>query len=196
MEIIIHRINTLSKLRKIPKHFGVEIDVRDYKKKLVLSHDPFKNGENLEFFLRKYNHGTLIVNIKSEFIEFKIIKLLKKYKIKKYFFLDSSYPVIINLMKKRAGNFAIRVSDYESFENIYNIYPQCKWIWLEIFNSIKLKKKDIKFIKDKNLKICLVSPELHMKKKDINKVKRFIDTNDIKISCVCTKRSTIKNWIK
>ena len=86
MEIIVHRVNNSSKLVRIPKNYGIEVDVRDYKKKLILNHDPFKNGENLEVFLKKYNHGTLIINIKSEFIEYKIIKLLKKYKISKYFF--------------------------------------------------------------------------------------------------------------
>ena len=72
MEVIIHRINNSSKLLTIPKKYGVEIDVRDYKKELILSHDPFKKGELLKNFLKKYNHGTLIVNVKSEFIETKI----------------------------------------------------------------------------------------------------------------------------
>ena len=93
--------------------------------------------------------------------------MLKKYKISKYFFLDSSYPVIINLASKKIKKFAIRVSDYESFENIYKIHTYCKWIWLEIFKLIKLKKKDLKYIKDNKIKICLVSPELHKKKNDI-----------------------------
>ena len=66
-------------LRKIPKNYGVEIDVRDYKEKLILNHDPFKNGENLENFLKAYKHGTLIINVKSEFIENRVIQLLKKY---------------------------------------------------------------------------------------------------------------------
>ena len=67
MEIIIHRINNLSKLKYIPKNYGVEIDVRNFNNDLILNHDPFKNGEKLERFLRYYKHGTLIVNIKSEY---------------------------------------------------------------------------------------------------------------------------------
>ena len=97
MQIIVHRVNKLSNLHKIPKNYGIEIDVRDYKKKLILSHDPFKDGENLEIFLKKYNHGTLIVNVKSEFIESSVMKLLKKFHIRDYFFLDFSYPSIINM---------------------------------------------------------------------------------------------------
>ena len=52
MEIIIHRVNNISKLQKIPNNYGIEIDVRDYKNKLILNHDPFKNGTNLEPFLK------------------------------------------------------------------------------------------------------------------------------------------------
>ena len=48
MEIIIHRINNLSKLKYIPKNYGVEIDVRNFKNNLILNHDPFKNGEKLD----------------------------------------------------------------------------------------------------------------------------------------------------
>jgi len=194
MKVIIHRVNNSSKLLSIPKKYGVEIDVRDYKNKLILNHDPFKNGENLENFLNNYNHNTLIVNVKSEFIELKILKLLNKFKIKNYFFLDSSYPVIINLSKKKIKKFAIRVSDYESFDNVYKIHPNCKWIWLEIFKKVNLKKKDLNYIKKNKIKICLVSPELHNKKKDLLKIKKFVQKNKIQVFAVCTKFDFIKFW--
>ncbi len=194
MKVIIHRVNNSSKLLSIPKKYGVEIDVRDYKNKLILSHDPFIKGETLQKFLKKYNHETLIINIKSEFIEFEIIKLLKKFRIKNYFFLDSSYPAIISLSKKKIKRFAIRVSDYESFENVYKIHPNCKWIWLEIFKKVNLKKKDINYIKKNKIKICLVSPELHNRKKDLLKIKKYLLTKKIKIYAVCTKFNNRKFW--
>lgn len=195
MEIIVHRINNSKKLRKIPKNYGVEIDVRDYKENLILNHDPFKNGEKLENFLKVYKHGTLIINVKSEFIENRIIRLLKRYKIKKYFFLDSSYPVIFNFIKKRFKDFAIRISDYESMGNAFKIYPRFKWIWLEIFNELDLNKKEILFLKKKEIKVCLVSPELH-NKNNYNKVKNWIKRKKIKISAVCTKKEFLNNWTK
>ena len=193
MKVIVHRVNNSSKLLTIPKKYGIEIDVRDYKNKLILNHDPFKKGEYLDKFLKLYNHDVLIINVKSEFIEFEILKILKKYKKKNYFFLDSSYPVIINLSKK-IKRFAIRVSDYESFENVYKLYPHCKWIWLEIFKKINLQKKDLKFIKRKKIKICLVSPELHNRKKDLLKIKKFIHNKKIQIDAVCTKFNNINFW--
>tara|TARA_B100000674_G_scaffold95591_1_gene68130 strand:+ start:52 stop:645 length:594 start_codon:yes stop_codon:yes gene_type:complete len=195
MEIIIHRINNLSKLKYIPKNYGVEIDVRNFKNNLILNHDPFKNGEKLDRFLRYYKHGTLIVNIKSEYIESKVLKLLKKYRIKKYFFLDSSYPSIINQYKKKDFKFAIRVSDYESIKNIYNFRNKIKFVWFELFERVYLKDKDINFIKKNKIKVCFVSPELHKKPNDINKVKNFIKKNKLEIDYVCTKQKFIKNWI-
>ena len=194
MEVIIHRINSSLKLLTIPKKYGVEIDVRDYKNELILSHDPFKKGELLKNFLKKYNHGTLIVNIKSEFIETKILKLLKRFKIKNYFFLDSSYPAIIKLIKKKNYKFAIRVSDYESFENVYKMHSSCKWIWLEIFKKVQLRKRDLEHIKKNNIQICIVSPELHKKNKDLLKLKKFLEKKNISANAVCTKFNTRKFW--
>ena len=98
------------------------------------------------------------------------------------------------MAKKKIKRFAIRVSDYESIENVYKLHPNCKWIWLEIFKDVMLKKKDIKFINDNKIKVCLVSPELHNKKNDITKVKKFINKNNIKISAVCVKYNFIKYW--
>tara|TARA_B110001452_G_C15144356_1_gene398390 strand:- start:697 stop:1002 length:306 start_codon:yes stop_codon:yes gene_type:complete len=98
------------------------------------------------------------------------------------------------MAQKKIKKFAIRVSDYESFENIYKIHPNCKWIWLEIFKNLNLKKRDIKFIENNNIKVCLVSPELHNKKNHIARVKKFIKNNKIKISAVCVKYHFIKYW--
>ena len=194
MEIIIHRVSNLKKLIKLPHSYGVEIDVRNMGKKLIVQHDPYENGELLEKYLKVYKHGTLILNIKSEQIEFKILKLLKKYKIKNYFFLDSSYPVIIKMIKRKIKNFAIRVSDFESFDNVFKIKKNARWIWLEIFKKIKISQKQINYLKKNNLKICLVSPELHNSPQDIKKIKKFLRINKILINAVCTKSRYKRYW--
>jgi hypothetical protein len=86
MEIIIHRINKIKNLKTIPTKFGVEIDLRDFNKDLILQHDPFKKGDLFEKYLENFKHGTLIIDVKSERIEQKAIRLLKKNKIKNFFF--------------------------------------------------------------------------------------------------------------
>lgn len=194
MEIIVHRVNQIKDLKKIPKKYGVEIDLRDFHNKIVIQHDPFKNGDIFEKYLNHYNHGTLILNIKSERIEHEVIKILKKKKIKKYFFLDSTYPMIIDMTKKKIKNIAIRISDYESFENVKKFKNKFNWVWLEIFNNLKISKKQIDYLKSNSIKICLVSPELHNAPNDIKKVKTFIKEKNIKISAVCTKPNYIKFW--
>ena len=42
MEIIIHKVNSLNKLKTIPLRFGVEIDVRSYGSNIILNHEPKK----------------------------------------------------------------------------------------------------------------------------------------------------------
>ena len=108
MEYIAHRINTINELMNISPEHGVEIDLRDFGDRLILQHDPFKDGEDFEQFLNKYEHGTLILNIKSEGIEFKVKMLLKKYNIKNYFFLDSSFPMINLLSSSGEKKIALR----------------------------------------------------------------------------------------
>ena len=98
MIFVAHRINTIEELKKIDKEYGIEIDIRDYGNKLILKHDPFininENNEELEEFLKYYQHRFIILNIKSERIEYKVLELMRKYNITDYFFLDSPFPMI------------------------------------------------------------------------------------------------------
>ena len=45
MQLISHRVNKLEDLKKLDKKYGVEIDIRDDGKKLIIVHDPFKKGK-------------------------------------------------------------------------------------------------------------------------------------------------------
>ena len=88
MEIIVHRINSIKKLKKIPINFGAEIDLRVYQSKIILNHEPFKSGDTLDNFLKYYNHGTLILNIKEDGIEDEVIKkVMVKISLKERRFL-------------------------------------------------------------------------------------------------------------
>ena len=196
MILIAHRINKITKLKKLPLKYGVEIDIRDNGKELFVVHDPFKKGEKLEIFLKSYKHKTLIVNIKSERIEDKIIKLLKKYKIKDYFFLDSSFPKIIELTKKGFKNIALRVSYYENISTAKKLKGKAKWIWYDTFFGLPKNLSELKYLK-KNLKykICLVSPELHkIKIKKTSKIFKKIKKSSY-IDAVCTKQKYFENWL-
>ena len=64
MEIIIHKINTVKELRRIRKDFGTEIDIKSYKSKLILNHEPYKSGDLLENYLSTYDNVFLTPYIK------------------------------------------------------------------------------------------------------------------------------------
>ena len=190
-----HRINNTKNLKKIPKKYGIELDLRDYGKELMLEHDPFTGGEKFEDFLESYDKSSIILNIKSERIEYKVLDLLKKFNITEYFFLDSSFPMIYTLSKDGEKNIAIRFSEYESIESVLLMKDRVKWVWVDCFNNFPLNLENYKKIKEAKLKICLVSPELQ--KHNINRISEFkeiIYKNNFEIDAICTKVYNINKW--
>lgn len=194
---ICHRINKSCELDNVENDQGIELDLRDQGDKLILSHDPFNTGEEFEQFLKKYTKQFIILNIKSERIEYKILELLKKYNIQNYFFLDSSFPMIYQLNKIDEKKIAIRFSEFESIESVEKVKDLVEWVWIDCFNDSPLDKKSYNMIKKLGLKICLVSPELqgHDKNK-IDMFKESIKNNKFKIDAICTKYYNIKYWKK
>ena len=75
MLFICHRVNKVEDLRKIPFEYGVEVDVRDRDQNLILSHDPLSDGELFEEYLKDFNHALLVINIKSQHLEVKILEI-------------------------------------------------------------------------------------------------------------------------
>jgi hypothetical protein len=196
MEYIAHRINTIEELLKIPKEHGVEVDLRDFGDRLILQHDPFKNGEDLEKFLKYYDHQTIILNIKSENIENRVLELLKKYKIKKYFFLDSSFPMIYQLSRKSEKNIALRLSEYECIDTILRMSGEVEWVWIDCFTKLPININYYNILKEHGFKLCLVSPELQGQSEKIEPYKKFLGDEGIILDAVCTKFNNISKWSK
>ena len=191
-----HRINTIKELKQIPKHYGIEVDLRDDKNgDIILVHDPLCSGEKFDDFLKFYDKKSIILNIKSERIEYKIIELLKKYNIIDYFFLDCSFPMIYNLNKIGEKNIAIRFSEYESVESVLLVKNMVKQVWIDCFNIFPLNKDIYTKLKDTNLKLCLVSPELQNYNIDyIFKFKQLLKNNNYILDGICTKIYNINKW--
>ena len=190
-----HRINTSKELLTIPNHYGIEIDLRDENNNLILAHDPFTSGEKFDDFLQQYDKHSIILNIKSERIESRVLASLKQYKIENYFFLDCSFPMIYNLHKLGENNIAIRYSEFESIETIDLVKHMVKWVWVDCFQNFPLDIISYNKIKKFGLKICLVSPELQGHDiKNIKVFKEIIIKNNFKIDAICTKFSNIKYW--
>ena len=196
MEFIAHRINTIKELKEIPKEYGVEIDLRDYGERLILQHDPFIDGEDFEEYLKYYNHGTMILNIKSERIEHKVLELIQKYNIQKYFFLDNSFPMVNLLSSQGERKIALRFSEFESIDTILKLKNKIDWVWIDCFSKLPIDKYNYKLLKDINLKLCLVSPELQFQDEKIKKYKDYLQKEGILLDAICCKLRNIPKWKK
>lgn len=194
MHYIAHRINELENLRKLPKTYGAEIDLRDRGERLILQHDPFKDGEDCEAFLAEYDHGTLILNIKSERIEFRILELLKKYKIADYFLLDCSIPMIVTLCKHGEKKVAVRYSEFESIETVLNFAGLVDWVWIDCFTRLPCDRAATDKLKAAGFKLCLVSPELQGRPQDLQTYKNQLVLGGLKFDAICTKSYNIDAW--
>src|SRR5258706_4464368 len=100
MQIIIHRVNTIEKLKTIPKKYGVAIDVRESNGDLILNHEAFKKGVLLEKYLTHFHQAFVIFNIKEAGIEEKVLELAKKFNITNYFLLDVEAPYLYRASRK------------------------------------------------------------------------------------------------
>lgn len=185
MLYIKHRINTVKDLRTVPSHMGIEVDIRYKEEKLILQHDAFKGGELFEDLLKEYNHAFIVLNVKSEGIEDEIITVIRKYKIKDYFFLDLSFPAIIKLVSCAEKNIAVRFSEYEPLEQALAMKNKVNWVWIDCFNKFVLDDRSYSELK-KYFRICLVSPELQ--KHPASKIAEFRNLiTEYSIDAVCTK---------
>jgi hypothetical protein len=191
---IAHRINNIAQLKNVPNYIGVELDLRDSIKGLIISHDPFIDGEFFEEYLMEFRHKFIIVNIKSEGIEIEAKKLLDKYRIENYFFLDSTIPMIVKLGKLPGYNFAVRVSVYESILSAISLKLFAKWIWVDCFNDVLLTKEELVSLKNHGFKLCFVSPELHNINAGIDEYINKFSIFDIKPEMVCSKLINFKLW--
>ena len=190
-----HRINTVIELKNIPIYYGIEIDLRDnLNGEIYLAHDPFVSGELFSDFLQYYNHSFIILNIKSERIEYKVLDLLKKYCITNYFFLDSSFPMIYKLSNEGEQNMAIRFSEYEGLDTVLNMKGKVDWVWVDCFSKVPLTYDIYTILKDAGFKLCFVSPELQNQPEKMKEYKEYFNKENIIFDMICTKSYNIEKW--
>jgi NDP-sugar pyrophosphorylase family protein len=190
-----HRINTINEVKIIPKQYGIEVDLRDdLDGEIYLAHDPFIKGELFFNFLKYYNHKFIILNIKSERIEYKVLELLQKYDITEYFFLDSSFPMIYKLSNEGEKNMAVRYSEFECLNTVLNMKGKTDWVWIDCFTKNPLNKSIYTILKNAGFKLCFVSPELQNQKEKIKQYKEYFKRENIELDMICTKSYNIDQW--
>lgn len=177
MLIINHQINTIEELKNTPKEFGIEIDIRAYNNKLILHHDPFIEGEDFEEFLKHYDHAFLILNIKCEGIEKRVIELVEKQGISDYFLLDVTPPFIFKLINQGISKIAVRFSEFEDIQTCLNLKSKIEWVFIDNLTHLPTENNSFQRLRE-HFKLCIVSPEL-LKRDEIEKTKDILRDNPV-----------------
>ena len=61
---VVHRVNEIDKLIKVPLQYGVEIDVRTYYNTMILNHEPRQMGDIFKDYIKVFKHKFLIIDVK------------------------------------------------------------------------------------------------------------------------------------
>jgi hypothetical protein len=193
MKLISHRRNTIEELKATPTEYGVEVDIRSENGQLIIHHDPLVSGEDFEEWLKHYRHGTLILNVKEEGLEARLIDLMKQYGIEDYFFLDQSFPFLIKWSKQGERRCAVRVSEFESIETALALAGKIDWVWVDCFTHFPLTGDDAKHLQSAGFKLCLVSPELQGRpaETEIPQLAALLRERSIEVEAICTKKPAL-----
>jgi hypothetical protein len=190
MRLIAHRRNTLAELLATPVKYGVEVDIRSFGKRLVMHHDPFIEGEDFVEWLDHYRHDTLILNVKEEGLEQRLLALMAERGIEDFFFLDQSFPFLVKTARQGERRCAVRVSEYEHIDTALSLAGKIDWVWVDCFTRFPLSTEDAARLHEAGLKLCLVSPELQQRTGDdeIPMLRALLAERKIVPEAVCTKR--------
>ena len=170
MQIISHRglcynfkneNNTIEAFkRSFDKGIGVETDLRDYKGRVVISHDmPTGEESYFEDLLKIMNGKNLLLalNIKADGLSKEIAKLLNHYNHTNYFTFDMSIPDMVFQIKEK-------IKVYTGCSDILKmpiLLEEAIGVWLDSFYSELFDESLLVKFLSAGKKICIVSAELH-----------------------------------
>lgn len=193
MILIHHRRNTSKELQETAYNYGVEVDIRTYKNRLILHHEPLVKGELFEDWIAEYHHKTLILNVKEEGLETLLLKIIHARGIEDFFFLDQSFPFLIKTSAMGEPRCAIRLSEYESIQTVLTLKHMVQWVWVDCFTHFPLTNESMNLLKAADFKLCLVSPELQGRDphSEIQEIRHILETFEHQADAVCTKHPTL-----
>lgn len=173
--------------------FGIELDVRDFNKKIIISHNiPDRNAKSFKDIFKtlhrhpNFNKVIYAINIKSDGIEEKIKDLILDFDLKENSFVfDMSMPSMYIFYKQyKQINFATRQSEVEKSPIFYN---NAKWLWMDELEKHWISNNIIMSHIVNKKRVCLVSPELH-ERKHLEVWKQYLQLpkNILKKVYICT----------
>jgi hypothetical protein len=189
MKIIAHRRNTLAELMATPRELGVEVDIRTRGDRLIMHHDPFADGEEFATWIERYRHGMLILNVKEEGLDERVLELVHRQRIEEFFFLDQSFPLLMKTAQRGERRCAVRVSEYEHIGTALALAGRVEWAWIDCFTRFPLSGAEAARLRDAGFRLCLVSPELQQRTADdeIPALRGVLSEQGIAADAVCTK---------
>lgn len=189
MILVRHRRNTAEELRATPTEYGIELDLRSHGDRLIVHHDAFVDGEDFERWLDDYRHRLLILNVKEEGLEQRLIALMRERGIEDWFFLDQSFPFLIRTARAGESRCAVRVSEFESIDTALTLAGQVRWIWVDCFTRFPLDRAQADRLRAAGFALCLVSPELQGRDAatEIPALRALLAREGIAADAVCTK---------
>lgn len=206
VRVFVHRVNTLEKLLLVPRHFGVEVDVRGLGEKVVLSHEPISESgiyielsEFLMTYVKRGISGGIIFNIKESGYESVVIELAKQYGIADYFLLDVEFPYLYNATREQGiKNIAIRYSEAEPIEMVeaqmIDGEPLLDWVWIDTNTTLPLNLDVVARLA--KFKTCLVCPERWGRAQDIPLYIETMRGLNFKPTAVMTSLKEAYQWEK
>lgn len=189
MIIIRHRRNTDEELAETTTNHGAEIDIRSQGEHLVLHHEPYETGNRFDTWLENYDHRILILNVKEEGLEDRVLELMKKNGIENFFFLDQSFPFLVKTSRAGESRSAVRVSEFENISTAMSLAGKVDWVWVDCFTKFPLDKNSATQLKKAGFKLCVVSPELQgrIQQSDTDEIIAAMKDAGVVPDAVCTK---------
>ncbi len=206
-QIILHRVNTIDKLAQVPQGYGVEIDIRGYGERMLLSHDPTTESVDkyvdLEVYLKTLkeqgNVTYVIFNMKEAGFEKRVIDLADKYGISKsqYFLLDVEFPYLYRATRtENIRSIAVRYSEAEPIEaaeaQIIEGKSLLDWVWIDTNTTLPLNEDIVRRLLP--FKTCLVSPDRWGRPEDIVVYYKQIKDLGMKLDAVMTGAEHAHEW--
>lgn len=193
MILVRHRRNTLDELRATDPSLGIEVDIRSHGSRLIIHHDAFVDGEDFERWLDGYRHRLLILNVKEEGLEDRLIALMRERGIEDWFFLDQSFPFLVKTARRGEARCAVRVSEFESIDTAMTLAGKVRWIWVDCFTRFPLDGAQAAALQAAGFSLCLVSPELQGRDAttEIPALRELLAREGIAPEAVCTKEPAL-----
>lgn len=158
--------NTLQSIKKaLVQGYGFESDIRDYKQKLVISHniadEESPDAETVFKMLHEYGDKyCFAINVKADGLKEPLQEVIEKYNIKNYFTFDMSVPQMVEYYKQGI-TFFTRQSEYERQPIMLD---ESAGVWVDAFQDDSwIDKNTIMRYLEMGKKVCIVSPDLHGK---------------------------------